>query len=177
MQPGNLGSHLDSQFGVQVGERFVHQEDLRVPDDGTAHGDTLSLTTGELARFSLEQLVEVQDAGGLTDGLVDFIFRCLSHFETERHVVINGHVRIQCVVLENHRDVTVFRFEVVDDLVTDLQGAAGDVFQTGDHTKCGRLTTAGRTDKDDEFLIGDLQVEVFDRFIPIRIFFADVFQG
>ena len=47
MERGDLGAHLDTQLGVQVGERLVHEEDLGLTDDGAAHGDTLSLAAGE----------------------------------------------------------------------------------------------------------------------------------
>ena len=40
----NLGTHLVAQFGVEVGQRLVHQKDLRVAHNGTADGNTLTLT-------------------------------------------------------------------------------------------------------------------------------------
>ena len=43
MELGDLGSHLRTQLSVQVGKRFVEQENLRIADDSTAQGNTLSL--------------------------------------------------------------------------------------------------------------------------------------
>jgi hypothetical protein len=43
LDAADLGSHLDAQFGVEVGERFVHQEDGRFADDRSTHGDPLAL--------------------------------------------------------------------------------------------------------------------------------------
>jgi hypothetical protein len=37
-----LGAQLDAQLRVQVRERLVHQERLRLPDDRTAHRDPLT---------------------------------------------------------------------------------------------------------------------------------------
>ena len=65
MQLGQLGSHLSTQLGVQVGQRFVQQEDLRLTHDGTAQGNTLTLTTGQSLRLTVEQVGDVQDAGRL----------------------------------------------------------------------------------------------------------------
>ena len=50
-------------------------------------------------------------------------------------------MRIQSVVLEYHRDISVLRLYVVHNSVADLQLTGRDVFQTCDHTKCGGLTT------------------------------------
>ena len=57
----DLGAHLDAQLGVEIGERLVEEEDLRVAHDGAAHGDALSLAAGELARAALEEVVEAED--------------------------------------------------------------------------------------------------------------------
>ena len=45
-QLDDLRTHLVAQLGVQVGERFVHQEDLGAADDGAADGDALPLAAG-----------------------------------------------------------------------------------------------------------------------------------
>ena len=87
-------------------------------------------------------------------------FIYVTHDQTEGHVLVNGHVRVQSVVLEDHRDVAVLRGNVVDQTVTDVHLAAGDLLQTGDHTQGGGLTAAGRTDENDKFLIRDFQVEI-----------------
>ena len=42
-QLDELGTHLVAQLGVQVGQRLVHQEDLRITHDGAADSDTLAL--------------------------------------------------------------------------------------------------------------------------------------
>ena len=69
-------------------------------------------------------------------------------------------MRVQSVVLEHHCDVAVLRGNVVDQTVTDVHLAAGDLLQTGDHAQGGGLTAAGRTDENDKFLVGDLKAEI-----------------
>ena len=65
---------------------------------------------------------------------VDFGFIYFADFKTERHVVVHGHVRIQSVVLKNHRNVPVFRRHVVHQFAVDVQLAFGNVFQSGNHS-------------------------------------------
>ena len=74
----------------------------------------------------------------------------------------HGHVRVERVVLEHHRDVAVLRRLVVDDLAADLQLAVGDVLEPGDHPQRGRLPAAGRADEDHELAVGDVEVDVLD---------------
>ena len=159
-QLDDLSAHLVTQLGVEVGQRLVHQEDLRVPDDGTADGDTLALAAGQSLRLTVEVLGDIEDLGGLTDLAVDLRLRGLLQLQGEGHVIINGHVGIQSVVLEDHGDVAVLRGHVVHELAVDVQLALGDLFQTCDHAQRRGLAAAGRADENDEFLIGDVEVEL-----------------
>ena len=160
MQLGDLGTHLHAQLGVEVGERFVHQEDLRVADDCTAEGDALTLTAGQSLRLTVEQLLDAQNLRRFANQLVDFVLRLLAQLQTKRHVVVHGHVRIQRVVLENHRDIAVLRRNVVDQTVADVQLTFGNLFKTRDHAQRRGLAAAGRTDQNDKLLILDVQAEI-----------------
>jgi len=58
------------------------------------------------------------------------------------HVPGDAHMRVQRVGLEHHRDVSIFRGEIVDALSSDADLAFGDVFQPGDHPQQRRLAAA-----------------------------------
>lgn len=73
--------------------------------------------------------------------LVDGILVKLLQFETECHVFIDVHVRIERIRLEHHTHVTFNRRYIVHVLATDIQRTAGNIFQTGNHTQQGGLTT------------------------------------
>jgi hypothetical protein len=74
-----FGAHLDAQLGVEVGQRFVEQEQLRTADDGAAHGDALALAAGQLARLARKPRVETMQDGGLFDLAGDFVARPRPH--------------------------------------------------------------------------------------------------
>ena len=57
MQLLELDPHLDPQFGVEVGERLVEQEDLRVADDRAPQCDALALAARKLARLAPEVIL------------------------------------------------------------------------------------------------------------------------
>ena len=65
LQLGDVGARLHAHLRVQVGQRLVHAEHLRAADDRPAHGDALTLTTGERLRLALEELGQAEDLGGL----------------------------------------------------------------------------------------------------------------
>ena len=77
LQLRDLRTRLHAQLRVEVGERLVHQERLRMAHDRAAHGDALALAAGEVARLAIEQLLEVEDAGRILDARVDLGLRHL----------------------------------------------------------------------------------------------------
>jgi hypothetical protein len=129
----DLGSHLHAQLGVEIRQRLVEQEDLRVAHDRAPHGDALALPAGELARLALEQLGDVEDAGGLLHAARNLVLRVALETQAERHVFVHGHVRVERVVLEHHGHVAVLWWHVVDHLAVDRDLAGADLLEPGDH--------------------------------------------
>ena len=111
------------------------------------------------------------------DCAFDLGFRCLTKLQRERHVLKDRHVRIERVVLEDHRDVSVFRSDIVHPYIVDVEISIRDIFQTGDHTQCRRFAAAGRPDKHNEFIVCDLKVEIIDRSDFIVIYLFNISQG
>ena len=54
MELHDLHPHVDTQGGIEIGQRFVEQEALGLPDDGAADGDALALPARELPRLAIE---------------------------------------------------------------------------------------------------------------------------
>ena len=54
MQALDLDAHLRAQLGVEVGQRLVEQEHLRVAHDAAAERDALLLAAGQLLRLALQ---------------------------------------------------------------------------------------------------------------------------
>ena len=71
LQRRDLRAGGDAQLGVEVGQRLVHAEDLRVAHDRAAHGDALALPAGQRLGLAVEVVGEVEDLGRLLDPLVD----------------------------------------------------------------------------------------------------------
>jgi hypothetical protein len=119
LNASDLGAHLHAKFGVEVRQRLVHQEDLRMPHDRATHRDSLALAARQGPRLAVEELVEAEDLCGVVDPLAYLGLGDMLQLQAERHVLEDRHVRIQRVVLEHHRDVALLRGKVVHDAIAD----------------------------------------------------------
>ena len=142
LDPRHLGAHLDAQACVEVRERLVHQEHARLTDDRATHGDALALAAGKLARLAVEELRQSEHAADILDPAIDLALRDTPHPEPERDVVVLRHVRVERVVLEDHRHVPPAGVDVVDDGVSDTDLPVADLLETGDHPERRRLPAA-----------------------------------
>jgi hypothetical protein len=159
LDPGDLRAHLHPELRVEVRQRLVHQEGLRLADDGPAHGHPLTLAAGQGLRLALQELLQPKDPCRLSDAGVDLVLGGLSKLQPERHVVVDAHVWIQRVVLEHHGDVPFLGGHVVDHSRPHLDGPLGDALEAGDHPKRGGLPTSGRAHQHDELAVPDVQIE------------------
>ena len=177
LDPGDLGAHLDAQLRVEVRQRLVHQEDARLAHDRPAHRDPLPLAAGEGAGLLLQLAGEAEDLRRIGHAALDLALREAPHLEAERHVVVDRHVRIERVVLEDHRDVALLRGQVVDDLVADPDLAVGHLLEAGDHPERGRLAAAGGADEDHQLAVRDVEVERADGPRAVVVDLREVVEG
>ncbi|MOA41284.1 hypothetical protein D3C78_1632310 [compost metagenome] len=124
----DLASHLHAQRGVEVRQRFVKQEDLRIAHQRASHGYTLALAAGKLARITVQQLVQPQNGGSLVDLGLGFVGAHLLQLQREAHIILHRHVRIKGVVLEDHGDIAVAGGQVAHLTRADVDFAVADFF-------------------------------------------------
>ena len=74
MQTHQFDAHFRTQRRVEIGQRLVEQEDLRLANDGAADGDALALTAGQLAGALLQARLQLQNLGGGADPLLELVF-------------------------------------------------------------------------------------------------------
>ena len=172
----DLRPHLHAQLGVEVRERLVHQERLRLSHECAAHRDALALPARESLRLALQVLLDLQGLRRVPDALLDLLLRHLVEPKAEGQIVLDRHVRVERVALEDHRDVAFLRSQVVDDLVADQEVAVGDLLEACDHPQCRRLATAGRSYQDHQLAVLDPQVEVEHRLGAVVVDLLDVVE-
>ena len=158
----DLAPHLHAELRVEVRQRLVHEERLRLAHDRAAHRHTLALAARQRARLLVEVLVDLEQLGRAADPLFDLRLRQLPEPQAEREVLLHGHVRVERVVLEDHRDVALLRRQVVDDFLADPDLAVGDLLEPREHAQRRRLAAARRADDDHELAVLDHEVELVD---------------
>src|SRR5664280_2641135 len=105
VETSELSTHAHAKLRVEVRQRLVHEERLRLADHRPSHRNSLALAAGKLSRLAIEELVEtervryVADAP-LTIGLVD-----MTEPQSEGEIPGDGHVRVERIVLEHHREI------------------------------------------------------------------------
>ena len=145
-------------------------------DDRATHRDALALAARELCRLALETLGESEDPGRLGNSLGDLLLGHLAQSQREADVVGDGHVRVERVVLEDHRDVALLRRQVVDDLPAESHDSGGDVLEAGDHPQDRRLATAGGADEHHQLTVVDRQVDPVNGLEAVRVDLLDVLE-
>ena len=160
MQLCDLGSHLYTKLCIKVGQRLVHKEYLRITNYGASQRNTLSLSAGKSLRLAVEIILNAQYLRCILNLLVNVGFMYLAQLQAERHVIINRHMRIKCIVLEYHRNISFLGRYIVHQLVADIKLTLGNFFKTGHHAQRSGFSAAGRTDQNDEFLILNHQIEI-----------------
>ena len=84
--------------------------------------------------------------------------------QREAHVLAHGHVRVERIGLEHHRDAALGGGDVVHPLAADVELAAVMLFEPGDHAQKRGLAAAGGADEDDELLGLDVEIDALDDF-------------
>ncbi len=64
-------ARLHPELGIEVGERFVHQEDRRFAHDRPTQRHPLPLTTGKVLRAAVQIRIQPEDLGGVGHLLLD----------------------------------------------------------------------------------------------------------
>ena len=98
---------LFAQLGVEVRERLVEQEKVRIVDDGPGERDALLLAAGKLVRIALGHPVEPDFAQGGERPRADLGRRDLPQPQRIRHVLEDGLVGPQCIGLENEPETAL----------------------------------------------------------------------
>jgi hypothetical protein len=163
VQLGERRTHADAKLGIEVRQRLVQQERLRLANDRASHRNPLPLAAGQLRRPALEQVLEAEELCDVRDTACDLGLRGAARLQPVAHVLTHRHVRVQGVGLEDHGDVAAPGSEVGHVAVADPDLPARHVLEAGDHPQQGRLSAPRRTDEHEKLAVGDLQRDVVDR--------------
>jgi hypothetical protein len=175
VEVAQFGAGVEAELGIEVAEGFIEEEDAGASDDGAAEGDALALTAGEFARAAVEEGRDLEHFGDFADSPFDFCPGGFALAHAEGEVVVDGHVGVEGVGLEDHGDIAVARFDAQNRAAIDAKVPGGRVFESGDDAEGGGFATAGGTDEYEELSVLDGEVEIADG-VDMAEGFADVVE-
>ena len=151
--------HLLAQLEVERAERLVEEQDPRAVDDRPREGDALALAAGELDRPAVAEAGETHHLERLLHALPPNPFRHPAHAQAVAHVVGDGHVREERVVLEDGVHVAGVGRPLRDVDSAELDAALVGPLEAGDQAKRRRLAGAGRAEQGEELAPAHLEVD------------------
>ena len=162
VQALDLGAHLYAQLGVQVGQRLVKQKQLRVPRQGPSHGHPLTLAARELGRSAIQQVLDLQHGGHLSNALGAGRLGHLAHFQRKADVVGHAHGGVKGVALEHHGDVALGRGHAQHIAPGNAQLALARLFKPGNDVEQGGLAAARGPDQDQKLTRSHVDVDALE---------------
>ena len=108
---------------------------------------------------------------------LNLVFGIFPQLKPKGHVLIDAHVRVERVILEDHGDVAVFGGHIVDDRPIYRNLAGGDFLKSGNHPQRRGLAAARRADEYYEFFVLDLDIGVVHSHHVFVVYFADILQN
>jgi hypothetical protein len=142
--------------------RSDEQERRRVSHDGAPDRHPLPLSARELPRPSLQVVRQVQDPRRVRHLLVDRRLVLARHLQREGDVLSDGHVRVERIRLEHHRQLPLRRRLVGDVAPVDDDLTRGRVLEPGDQPQKRGLAAARGADEHHELAVLDIEVELRD---------------
>src|SRR5206468_6546307 len=103
-----------AKLRVEVRQRLIEQERVRLDDQRSRQRDALLLAARELARQAVTEVVEPHQAERARHLLADDGLRKPAHLQAERDVLGGSEVRKQRVALEDEPGVPAMRRQVRD---------------------------------------------------------------
>ena len=176
VQARNFCSHCRTQLCIEVRKRLVQKEHLGVTNNSTSKCNSLTLTTGERLRLSFKIFCNAENFCGFHYLFVNLIIGHMNGAQRECHVLINTHMGIKSIVLENHCNVSILRLKIVNDFVINAKFACGNFLQARNHAQRSGFSASGRTDKYDKFLIVNIHTEVVYCLYASVIYFENMFE-
>ncbi len=141
----NRAAQLVANLRVQRAEGLVEQEHARLVRERASKRNALLLSARELARQTLLVPVERHELQELVAPAAPLACANAARTQRELHVVGNGHVPKQRVVLEHEADLALLGAEARDIAAVKHDAAVIDRGETGDRAQQRALTAAGRT--------------------------------
>ena len=162
LQSLQLCLHAATQLQIECGQGLVEKQNFRVLSQRASEGHSLLLAAGELRRLARAQARQSNHLERLPHLSLDVGLADLVHLQAEGDVLRDGHMREECVGLENGVDPALPDGHVVDALPAEQDLAPIRGLQTGDAAQQRGLAAARRPEKHHEGSVAHLEADVVE---------------
>ena len=167
LQRLELEAHTLAQLGVEIGQRFVEQQDRRLDHERTRKRDALLLSSAELPWMPVLEALEPDGGDNALDTRLVLAAIEIGVAQAEGDVFHDRHVRPYRIVLEHHPHTPPLRRHDAirrrEDLAGDGDLSAVRSKEAREKTQSRRLAAAGGAEKGDELLLRDGDIDLADR--------------
>ena len=166
----DLSSQLNLVVTVEVAERFVEEDEFRVPDEGPAKSHPLLSTTAETPDVILPDVRHAEEPQRVINLRFNLGPRSVSNLERKGDVLGDGQVGIQRIILEDHGDVALARSEAAYRMLIKIDLSLRRLLDACDHFQRRALATPRGTEKGHQLAVLTQEVQIlygFDRAIVL----------
>ena len=160
VQQRQLGARAHAPQGIEIRQRLVEQECLRLAHDGSSQRHALPLAARQLCGPAIEEQLDAEHRGRLLHTLVHPRGRHAADTQAERQILADGLVRVERVALKHHGQIAETRLDARHVAAADQDPPRGGFLETGDQAQHGALAAPGRPEQDEQLAVGDLQRDV-----------------
>src|SRR5579871_5622080 len=150
VQPAELQLHGLPQLAIERAERFVHQQNIGLDDEGARERDPLLLASGELADGARRESIQLQQGKGAVHPGADFGGRDPPRPETIGDVFEDGEMGKERIALEHHADVPEASRQPGDVASSDIDRSFRRLEMAGDQAEQRGFPRAGWPEKGEE---------------------------
>ena len=160
LEVAELDAHAQLQQPVEVAERLVEEQRLRLRHEHARERDALLLTARKGARLAVGELGEPDHLERVECLLAPLVLLNAVHLEAELDILEHAAMREEREVLEDRRRRTLVRREPDERLPVEDDVTLRRKLVPADHPQRRRLAAPGRAEQDHVLAVVDVQVDV-----------------
>jgi hypothetical protein len=161
-QAPDFAAHLQPQLRVEIAQRLIQQQHLRLDRQGTGQRDALLLTARKLRGLSICARSHLHAFQRFHGSGPPLRARDLPGAESERDILKHRHVGPQGVTLEDHAGVAFVGRKPRHIAIAKPHAAGRRFDESGDEAKHRRLAAARGPKQEEQFARLDRQCDVID---------------
>ncbi|MNC37815.1 hypothetical protein D3C75_863960 [compost metagenome] len=108
LDAADFHTHIHPQIGIEIAERLIEQQQIRLDDQCPGNRHPLALSAGQCSRESFLKTAQTDNFQHPCHPLPDLRLLQLAQPEAERHIVVHRQMREQRIALKHKAEIPLF---------------------------------------------------------------------